>query len=179
MAFNGKPPYQAGGAAWLSFRRSCAQFNRRCPAPVAECRPASAAEVPCSAGAVLHSDQRLNQREWGDGIVPQLAQYIARTQPGMRGFTRDNLFRMKQFYDTYRDNCHGRTTSSSSGRANGPRSANFICEWRYPCNARRLCVWTDRTATKGWAAALGNDPISSLELITSRGEWRQFRDLRS
>jgi predicted nuclease of restriction endonuclease-like (RecB) superfamily len=48
--------------------------------------------------------RKIEASEWGDGIVPQLAQYIARTQPGQRGFTRDNLFRMKQFYETYRDN---------------------------------------------------------------------------
>ena len=48
--------------------------------------------------------RKINASEWGDGIVPQLAQYIAHTQPGQRGFTRDNLFRMKQFYETYRDN---------------------------------------------------------------------------
>jgi predicted nuclease of restriction endonuclease-like (RecB) superfamily len=48
--------------------------------------------------------RKIEAAEWGDGVVPQLAQYIAKTQPGQRGFTRDNLFRMKQFYDTYRDN---------------------------------------------------------------------------
>jgi predicted nuclease of restriction endonuclease-like (RecB) superfamily len=48
--------------------------------------------------------RKIEASEWGDGIVPQLAQYIARTQPWQRGFTRDNLFRMKQFYETYRDN---------------------------------------------------------------------------
>jgi predicted nuclease of restriction endonuclease-like (RecB) superfamily len=41
--------------------------------------------------------------EWGDGVVPQLAAYIARTQPGLRGFTRPNLFRMKHFYEAYCD----------------------------------------------------------------------------
>jgi hypothetical protein len=35
--------------------------------------------------------------EWGDSVVPQLAQYIVKTQPGQRGFARPNLFRMKQF----------------------------------------------------------------------------------
>ena len=30
--------------------------------------------------------------EWGDGVVDELAAYIARTQPGLRGFTRANLF---------------------------------------------------------------------------------------
>ena len=48
--------------------------------------------------------RKIEAAEWGDGIVPQLAQYIGQTQPGQRGFTRDNLFRMKQFYETYRDN---------------------------------------------------------------------------
>jgi predicted nuclease of restriction endonuclease-like (RecB) superfamily len=34
-------------------------------------------------------------------VVEQLADYIAKTQPGLRGFTRANLFRMRQFYQTY------------------------------------------------------------------------------
>ena len=33
----------------------------------------------------------------------QLAAYIARTQPGLRGFTCPNLFRMKHFCEAYRD----------------------------------------------------------------------------
>lgn len=45
--------------------------------------------------------RKIAQAEWGDGVVVQLAQHLARTQPGLRGFTRPNLFRMKQFYDTY------------------------------------------------------------------------------
>lgn len=47
--------------------------------------------------------QKLEQAEWGDGIVQQLADYLALTQPGLRGFTRRNLFRMRKFYETYRD----------------------------------------------------------------------------
>jgi len=39
--------------------------------------------------------------EWGDGVVDQLARYLAQTQPGLRGFTRANLFRMRQFYEAY------------------------------------------------------------------------------
>jgi len=41
--------------------------------------------------------------EWGDGVVAQLAVHIAQTQPGLRGFTRPNLFRMRQFYEAYCD----------------------------------------------------------------------------
>jgi DUF1016 N-terminal domain len=41
--------------------------------------------------------RKIEAAEWGDGVVEQLAEYIARTQPGLRGFTRANLFRMRQF----------------------------------------------------------------------------------
>jgi len=45
--------------------------------------------------------RKTKSAEWGDGIVNQLADYIAQTQPGLRGFTRPNLFRMRQFYEAY------------------------------------------------------------------------------
>lgn len=47
--------------------------------------------------------RKLERAEWGDAVVQQLADYLAHTQPGLRGFTRRNLFRMRQFYETYRD----------------------------------------------------------------------------
>ena len=40
---------------------------------------------------------------WGEGVVDRLAQHLARTVPGQRGFTRRNLFRMRQFFETYSD----------------------------------------------------------------------------
>jgi len=45
--------------------------------------------------------RKIEASEWGDGVVDELAAYIAKTQPGLRGFTRANLFRMRQFYQTY------------------------------------------------------------------------------
>jgi predicted nuclease of restriction endonuclease-like (RecB) superfamily len=45
--------------------------------------------------------QKLEQSEWGDAVVQQLADYLARTQPGLRGFTQRNLFRMLKFYQVY------------------------------------------------------------------------------
>ena len=47
--------------------------------------------------------RKIEAAEWGDGTVDRLAVYIAKTEPGLRGFSRANLFRMKQFYETYRD----------------------------------------------------------------------------
>jgi predicted nuclease of restriction endonuclease-like (RecB) superfamily len=46
--------------------------------------------------------RKIEAAEWGDGVVEQLATYISKTQTGLRGFTRANLFRMRQFYETYR-----------------------------------------------------------------------------
>ncbi|MCV4342649.1 PDDEXK nuclease domain-containing protein [Pseudomonas capsici] len=46
--------------------------------------------------------RKLEQAEWGDAVVSQLADHLALTQPNLRGFTRSNLFRMRQFYEVYR-----------------------------------------------------------------------------
>jgi predicted nuclease of restriction endonuclease-like (RecB) superfamily len=46
---------------------------------------------------------KVKAAEWGDGVIPQLAQHLAVTQPNLRGFTSSNLFRMRQFYETYQD----------------------------------------------------------------------------
>jgi len=45
---------------------------------------------------------KLASAEWGDGVVDELASTIARRYPGMRGYTRRNLFRMLQFFEAYR-----------------------------------------------------------------------------
>ncbi len=45
--------------------------------------------------------EKLETAEWGEGVVDQLARHLAQTLPGLRGFTRRNLFRMRQFYETY------------------------------------------------------------------------------
>lgn len=58
-------------------------------------------ELYWQVGAYISS--KLEQAEWGDAVVSQLAEYLAQTQPGLRGFTRSNLFRMRQFYEVYRD----------------------------------------------------------------------------
>ncbi len=50
-----------------------------------------------------HISRKITAAEWGDGVVDELARYLAQTQPGLRGFTRRNLFRMRQFYEAYPD----------------------------------------------------------------------------
>ena len=46
--------------------------------------------------------RKLEAAEWGDAVVEQLARHLATTQPSLKGFTRPNLFRMRQFYEAYR-----------------------------------------------------------------------------
>ena len=45
--------------------------------------------------------RKIESAAWGEGVVRQLAAHIAQTHPGLRGYTRPNLFRMRQFYETY------------------------------------------------------------------------------
>ena len=40
---------------------------------------------------------------FGDKVIDEVAAYIAKTNPGVKGFNRRGLYRMKQFYETYKD----------------------------------------------------------------------------
>ena len=44
---------------------------------------------------------KISVSEWGDGVVKQLADYIEKNSPDAKGFSDKNLWRMKQFYETY------------------------------------------------------------------------------
>jgi hypothetical protein len=41
---------------------------------------------------------------WGDAFIDETARYIKENCPGIKGFTRRGLYRMRQFYETYKDN---------------------------------------------------------------------------
>ena len=40
---------------------------------------------------------------FGDKIIDEVAAYIAQENPNIKGFNRRGLYRMKQFYETYKD----------------------------------------------------------------------------
>lgn len=44
---------------------------------------------------------KVQTEAWGKGVVRELAQYITQNAPDIRGFSDKNLWRMKQFYETY------------------------------------------------------------------------------
>ncbi len=39
--------------------------------------------------------------EWGQKAIEQLAAFIQTQEPGIKGFEKRNLERMRQFYETY------------------------------------------------------------------------------
>ncbi len=47
--------------------------------------------------------QKLESSEWGDGTVVQLAKHLGTQHPDMKGFSRFGLYRMRKFYEAYRD----------------------------------------------------------------------------
>ncbi|WP_305074063.1 PDDEXK nuclease domain-containing protein [Propionivibrio sp.] len=47
--------------------------------------------------------QKLSTDAWGKGTVEALADYIQQQQPGLRGFSAKNIWRMRQFYEAYRE----------------------------------------------------------------------------
>ncbi len=48
-------------------------------------------------------NQKIEQAEWGDSVVTELAKYIQQNEPYVKGFSDKNIWRMKQFYETYKD----------------------------------------------------------------------------
>lgn len=47
--------------------------------------------------------QKIEASEWGDSTVTQLADYLQKQHPDLKGFSRRGLYRMRQFYEAYRE----------------------------------------------------------------------------
>lgn len=50
-----------------------------------------------------HISKKIEQSEWGDSVVTELANFIQTHEPDIKGFSDKNIWRMKQFYETYKD----------------------------------------------------------------------------
>jgi predicted nuclease of restriction endonuclease-like (RecB) superfamily len=50
-----------------------------------------------------HISKKLKKSEWGDSVVLELAKYIRQNEPEIKGFSDKNIWRMKQFYEAYKD----------------------------------------------------------------------------
>lgn len=47
--------------------------------------------------------EQVASQAWGRSVVSQLAKYIEKKAPDLKGYSERNLWRMRQFYDTYKD----------------------------------------------------------------------------
>ena len=47
---------------------------------------------------------KINDNDWGDKTVDVLVKFIKEKYPTLKGFNRSGIYRMKQFYETYKDN---------------------------------------------------------------------------
>lgn len=47
--------------------------------------------------------KKIEKSEWGDSVVSELAKFIQQNEPEIKGFSDKNIWRMKQFYETYKD----------------------------------------------------------------------------
>lgn len=47
--------------------------------------------------------KQIENANWGQSIVKELADFIAHKEPELKGFSDKNLWRMKQFYEAYKD----------------------------------------------------------------------------
>lgn len=46
--------------------------------------------------------QKVADHGWGKGVVKELAEWLANQAPEIKGFSASNLWRMKQYYETYK-----------------------------------------------------------------------------
>lgn len=53
-------------------------------------------------GKYVH--EKIETSNWGEGVVDQLAKYIKQSDPTIKGFNRRGIYRMKQFYEAYKEN---------------------------------------------------------------------------
>jgi len=58
-------------------------------------------DLYCQVGEYISA--KVEAEKWGKAVVQELADYLKRVQPELRGFSAPNLWRMKQFYETYHE----------------------------------------------------------------------------
>jgi predicted nuclease of restriction endonuclease-like (RecB) superfamily len=51
-----------------------------------------------------HVSKQVLSKAWGKSVVKELADYIQKYEPNIKGFSAQNIWRMKQFYETYSEN---------------------------------------------------------------------------
>lgn len=73
--------------------------------------------------------ERQSAKGWGKGIVQQLAEDLQREFPGTGGFSASNLWRMKGFFETYRDAVKLAPLARGIGWSAGPENLYAEAVW--------------------------------------------------
>ena len=47
--------------------------------------------------------EQIESNKWGSKVVDKLVLFLKEKNPTLRGFDRSGIYRMKQFYETYKD----------------------------------------------------------------------------
>lgn len=101
-------------------------------------------ETYWAVGAYLH--QKVSEARWGKGVIKALASWLADTAPELRGFSAQNLWRMKQFYETY----HGHPKLSALLR---------VLPWTHHCillaqskTEEERLFYIEQSARSGWSS---------------------------
>lgn len=90
--------------------------------------------------------EKVNDSNWGDKIVDKLVDFMKREYPTMKGFNRRGIYRMKQFYETYKDNKIVSTLLTQISWSNNVKilsSTNSIEEKEFYI---RMCIKNNYTA---------------------------------
>jgi DUF1016 N-terminal domain len=56
---------------------------------------------------------QLTQSKWGEKTVQQLADFLQKNEPGLKGFDRKSIYRMVQFYESYHSSAIAKLGSKS------------------------------------------------------------------
>ena len=119
------------------------------------------------------------QADGGKGTVDSLSAYVQRKQPGIRGFSPQNLWRMRQFHETYRGMANLSTLfeiitlvlpSPHSEPGEVARGAGVLSSTRgsQPMAGARGCP-TDGFGTLRADGASSSKTLTSVERIASAG----------
>lgn len=77
---------------------------------------ASLIELYWHIGKCVH--QKVITNEWGKSVVVELSKHIQKTEPNIQGFSERNIWRMKQFYETYSKSVVFKTASTADSFKN-------------------------------------------------------------
>lgn len=113
--------------------------------------------------------RKLETAAWGESVVEQLAAYIARLHPDIRGFTKRSLFRMRQFFEVYR---HDEKVSALLRQLPWTHNLLILSRCKRPEEREfyiRLCVqarWGKRELERQLSGALFERAILSPPIVS-------------